>query len=366
MQRKLCLLCGIISIFGMEARAAKTILEQTFEDSDGGWMTYGQGGELRVTRDAANVKTGRGALEFEYQIASKQIAVAIFPIFDISLAPMKSLRFWLKTDSATPVAVLLSERKPDGGDYTAVVWSPKNVWQQIELTPDQFALNEGPKDPKDPDGRLDLDEVQAVGILDLSQYLNTLPENPKLPLWIERHTGTHRLYIDDFQVLSEAPPPDKPRDYIGWFTLGGAQLSLESSGKPVPGRAVKAEYDQAEGHFVLLMQLLAGVDLHKADRLALDLASDKKATVVISLEKKNPGGPAPRYTTMVEIPGGRQVAHEEIPLADFKLDENGPKDPYPKLDGSKIKTVSLLDITAALTHETARNTIWLGSVRGLP
>lgn len=365
MTRKLPVLCGLLCILGIEANAAKVILEQTFEDSDGGWMTYGQGGDLRVTHNAGYVKAGKGALEFEYQIAPKQIAVAIFPLFDVSLGAMKALRFWLKTDSATPVAVLLSERKP-GGDYTAVVWSPKDTWQQIELRTEQFALNEGANDPKDPNGKLDLDEIQAIGILDLSQYLNMLPENPKLPLVIERHSGTHRFFVDDFQVLSEAAAAGTPADYLDWFTLGGAQLSLDRSGKSIAGRALEAEYDQAEGRFVLLMHFLAGIDLSKAGRLRLDIASDKKATMVVSLEKKNPGGPAPRYNATIEVPGGRQLTHKEIPFADFKLDENGPKDSDQRLDTTKLKTVSLLDITGAVTHETVKNTIWIGSVRGLP
>lgn len=365
MTRNLPLLCGILCILATEGKAAKVILEQTFEESDGGWMTYGQGGELRVTHNAGNVKTGKGALEFEYLIAPKQIAVAIFPVFDVSLGGMKSVRFWLKTDSATPVAVLLSERKP-GGDYTAVVWSPKDTWQEIELRPGQFALNEGPKDPADPNGKLDLDEVQAVGILDLSQYLNMLPENPKLPLVIERHSGTHRLYVDDFQILSEAPAEGMAADYLDWFTLGGAQLSLERSGKPIAGRAVKAEYDQAAGRFVLFMHFLAGTDLGPARRLGLDITSDKKATMVVSLEKKNPGGPAPRFNATVEIPGGRQLTHREIPFADFKLDENGPQDRDRRLDPTKVKTVSLLDITGALSQEAVKNTIWIGTVRGSP
>ena len=359
----------------------RSLLEQTYEKTDFGWTALGANAQVRLTSEAARVKTGKAALALDYTIVPKQFGAAVLPVIDGSLARMKSLRFWLKTDSATPVAVILSEKKPGGGNYAAAVWSPKDTWQQIELTPDDFALNEGPNDPKDPDGKLDLDQIEGVGILDLGQLFAALNENPNSPIVVDKRSGPHTLYIDDFQALAEAPhtPPasaakklapqavvidDFHRPYLNWLTLGGAELSLNSSPNPLAQRALQVSYEQAESRYVLVLHSLASVDLRNTDRLVFDIASARDAQVVVSLEKRKPGsGQGPRYNTTVQVPGNQKPVHEAISFADFMLDENGPSDPEGKLDVSKLKTLSLVDITGTFSHEKQRNTIWIANIQ---
>src|SRR5271169_3161239 len=86
------------------------------------WVTMGSGGSIGTGAE--------GAVEFKYQLGTKQFAAAVLPADD-SVAKMKSLRFRAKTDHDTNVGVLLSERKPGGGNYVALFWSPANVWQTI-------------------------------------------------------------------------------------------------------------------------------------------------------------------------------------------------------------------------------------------
>src|SRR5260370_1242559 len=100
------------------------------------WIAMGAGG---------SVSTANGIVEFKYELGKKQFAAAVLPAGD-SVASMKSLRFRAKTDHDTTVGVLLSERKPGGGNYSATFWSPAGVWQQIELTPGDFELSDGPTD----------------------------------------------------------------------------------------------------------------------------------------------------------------------------------------------------------------------------
>ncbi len=358
----------------------RPLLDQTFEKRDGGWVALGGNAQARLTPEAARIKTGKAALALDYTIVPKQFAAAVLPVADGLLAGMKSLRFWLRTDSATPVAVILSEKKPGGGNYAAVVWSPKDTWQQIELAPDDFALNEGPNDPVDTNGKLDLDQIEGVGIIDLGQLFAALNENPSFPIAVERRSGRHTLYIDDFQALPEAPhrPPssatqavvpravvvdDFHRPYLNWLTLGGAELSLNTSGNPLARRALQVSYEQAEGRYVLITHPLAPADLRNTDRLVLEIASARDAQIVLSLEKRKPGsGQGPRYNATIEVPGNQKPVHEAISFADFKLDENGPADPEGKLDVSKLKTLSLVDVTGAFTHEKQKNTIWIADI----
>jgi hypothetical protein len=351
----------------------------TFAVKQSGWMALGTGGAIRLTLDAAHVKTGKPALAFDYKVAPNQFVAAVLPVGTGSLARMTQLKFWLKTDSSTAVGVILSEKKPEGGNYNAIVWSPKDTWQQIELTPEDFAPSEGPSDPKDPDGKLDLDQIEGVGIIDLGEMFVNLSGKPELPIAVDQVAGAHTLYVDDFQALAETPPAasskasasvvidDFHRPSLNWLTLGGAELSRSSSGNPLGGPALEARYQQLEGKFVVIAHPLGHVDLHDTGSLSFDIASNKDAQIVVALEKRKPGSnEGPRYNTSFQVPGNRQVVHKSIPFAEFQLDENSPADPEGKLNPDQIKTVSLLDITAAFSHEQQQNTLWLGQLRAEP
>ena len=99
--------------------AGPPILKHTFENGDSGWIHVGPNGAVRVTSDPANVKNGKSALEFDYEITGTGITLAALPLGTTSLAGMRALRFWLKTDSSTGIAVVLSEKTPGGGNYSA-------------------------------------------------------------------------------------------------------------------------------------------------------------------------------------------------------------------------------------------------------
>jgi hypothetical protein len=91
----------------------------------------------------------------------------------------------VKTDYPTSLAVVLSEK--GGGNYTALFWSSANRWQQIRLAPCDFSLGERDNDPPHPDGKLDLDQVQGVGVTDLGQLFGSTPANPALPIVVDRN-----------------------------------------------------------------------------------------------------------------------------------------------------------------------------------
>src|SRR5271165_7025929 len=148
------------------------------------WVAMGAGGSVN---EAAN-----GAVEFKYTLGKKQFAAAVLPVDD-SFASMKSLRFRARTDHDTTLGVLLGERKPGGGNYVALFWSPANVWQQVELTPADFDLSDGPNDPKDADGKLDLDQVEGVAIFDFAHFLEGSPDGEKIV--IAPGTGPHSILI---------------------------------------------------------------------------------------------------------------------------------------------------------------------------
>jgi hypothetical protein len=255
--------------------------------------------------------------------------------------------------------VILSEKEP-GGRYMASFWSPANTWQEIELTPADFIVNDGPGDPVDADGKLDTDSLQGVGIFDLAEFFGALPDNPDFPVIINRPSGTHTILLEDFQLLSTPRQPPSAgaidafdRNFLRWLTLGGMDLRLSVASNPLGMPALQAKYEQAEGQFAVLLRPLSNLDLAKATRLAFDIASEHESTLIISLESKQ----GERYNLTVYPPGGRERFHVNLKLSDFEG--------LGKLNPAKLKSLGITDITVASGGAPATNTIWIGKVETL-
>jgi hypothetical protein len=326
------------------------LLRQTFETGTDGWAAFGPG---------AAVHASNRTLALTYEPRPKQIGAAFLPASP-AFAHFGRLRFRARSDYDTALGVILSEKQPGGGRYLASFWSPANTWQDIELTPADFVVTDGPGDPVDADGKLDTDSLEGVGIFDLAGFFGALPENPDFPVIINRPSGTHTILIEDFQLLSTAGPSPGAgaidlfdRGFLRWFTLGGMELKLSASGNPLGMRALQAKYEQAEGQFQILLRPLSSFDLSKATRLEFDIASEKESTLVISLELKE----GARYNLTIYPPGGRESFHVNLKLSDFE--GSG------KLDPAKLKSLAITDITAAASGAPGTNTIWIGKVETL-
>ena len=107
------------------------------------------------------------------------------------------------------------------------------------------------------------------------------------------------------------------------------------------------------------------MDLTGATHIAFDIASEKPAHLVLSLEEKSDLPEGPRYNIDVEVPGGDKVVRRELALASFDPDETGPKDPNHRLDLDKLKTLSLANVTGAYTGEDSINTIRIGKIEAV-
>jgi hypothetical protein len=326
------------------------LLHLTFATGTSGWTALGQGGSVRAAG---------GALEFSYEVKAKQFALAVLPA-PPETAQLKRLRFRVKTDHDTALAVLLSERKPGGGNYTATFWSAGGAWQAIDLTPSDFNASDGPNDPVDADGRLDLDQVDGIGITDVAQFISAQPENPEFPVIVDRASGAHTLQLADFEIFGGSGAPARAalaidrfdRGYLEWITLGGVKLRLAGADNPLHMTALEAAYEQTQGHYGILLRRISHLDLSRANGLAFDIASKTDATVIVSLELKN----GRRFNQTIFPPGDREVFHVKLSFSDFEG--------AGKLDPAQLKSLALTDISAAEGGGQA-NTLWIGKVEGV-
>jgi hypothetical protein len=308
----------------------------------GGWMVMGEGGKI-VEKD--------GAIVFSYELQPKRMSLAVLPA-PPELARMQRIRFRLKSSADTPVALLLSERKPGGGNYTAIFWAPANAWQQVELTPADFALGDGPSDPRDSNGRLDLDQVEGVGFVDLAQIFLTQSEDPDVPIAVDRPSGPRSLEIANFEVVTApgAVPRRRAidtfdRGFVQWFSMGGVKLQLAPKANPVGAAAMQAVTAAQDGKFGLLMRRVANLDLAHAERLMFDMASDNDTTLIVSLEMKN----GHRFNQTIYPPGKREVFSVKLKLADFEGE--GVFDP------AQWKSIAIAEASGQ------PNTLWIGPMR---
>lgn len=311
----------------------------------------------------AQVKEDGKAVVLEYKIEPGQLGMAAMPAVNGELSSMKSIRFRVKTDRPTPVAVVLSETRPGGGDYAAVVWSPGDTWQPVELTPRDFALNDGPNDAKDADGKLDLDQLQGLAVLDVGQMFAGY--NLKMPIQVDKRSGKHTLRIEDFQILNDAPV-DAPaagvaidsfdRKQLNWFTLGGMELEQKE-------KLLEVRYQQSAASFQVLMRRLPTGKLAGMSKLVLDLASQKPAHLIIALERVETGA---RYNYTVDVAGGKELAHKEIPFREFEIDGNSRGKEDGGIDPAKVKSIVITDLQGMISGQKTRNILQIGPVFALP
>jgi hypothetical protein len=320
-----------------------------------GWTPLGEG---------TGVSGSAAALVLNYDVAPKKFTGAVMkPPADF--AHMRSIRFSVKSDHDTALGVLLSEKKP-GGNYAAWFWAPANVQQQVELTAADFSVTDGPGDPVDPDGKLDLDQVEGIGIFDMATFFLSMPANPDMPIAVTPSAGHHSLTVEGFGVTTGAGPSVRTtglldgfdRGFLDWVALGGMKLQLSAAGNPLGTRAMQASYSQQEGRMSLLVRRVGDPALAGAKRLSFDIASEHDVTLMVALEMKKPGGKGgegPRFSLPIYPPGGKEVFHVDLNLADFK----GPDGAF---DPGQWRSIAILDATAAEGGGEQENTIWIGKI----
>ena len=365
------LLAILFSFSALFAQQSQTVLKHTFDSGTEGWIMMGQNGSVKTSSEA---KAGAGALAFTYSLDAKGLSTAILPAGAGNLSSLGRIRFWIKADHDTSIAIILSEKKPSGGDYAAMFHAPKNVWQQVELALAEFSANDGPNDPVDSDGKLDPDQIEGIGFIDLAGFFNDLPEES--PMVVARKTGMHTLLIDEFEVLRGAaakPGQAKPggvlndgfdRGYSPWVTMGGMSLAPAApADNPLGAPALMASMKAVSGKLPILMRRTNGAGLAGTKRIAFDLASEHETTLALSIETKKAGSSqGPRYNFMVYPPEGRKVFRVDVSLADFEHDANSPEDPAGRIDASLIKSIAIGDISGLLGGAVADNKIWIGRI----
>jgi len=347
-----------------------------FEDGREGFQPFGPTAKISLTREADNVKQGHAALRFDYQVAPEQLNAMLLTGEVGAAANIKSFRFWVKADYETNLVMVLQEH--ESGRYMAQFHAPANQWQRVELGLKDFMLSNDKDDPKDPNGKLDMDMVEAVAIGDLSQlFVQAKDENLKKLFGVK--TGPHAFFLDDFWASDQALPPTPGVDaqdpaiidaftapQLAWLMVNGTRLvrvtsqELAAQGAPntVRERGLQAQYHQNAGVPVGLLRGVAPGQLKDMVALKFTVATEKPLVLLVQLEEKSGG----KYNTTIDLPGQQKPMDIRlVPKLFGKADDS--KDDNNRLDLDQVKQIVFLDLTSLLGQGDGDNQLWLSNLR---
>jgi hypothetical protein len=338
------------------------LVNQTFKDGPEGWVGMGDTAKLSVSHDLGIALPGAGALKFDYTIAKNTFgALSLMTPLD-SWTKAKSFKFRVRSDNSTLVAVTLQEQ--DGGRYSSIIQLPKDTWQTVELSTSDFILGQDANDPKDPDGKLDMDKVTSMSLIDIAEFLVST-DNAALTSLFNIKQGAHTLYFDSFTVGTDPIPADTASSgstvqletfahpQLSWISLGGTKLS-HGDGKPLTGIALRADYHQTPGKPALLNHPLPSWTFTGTKMLSFDIASAQAATLIVQLEQVDGG----KYNMTIDVPAGSTPQHKKLLLDAFtRGDDSTDKDT--KLHLALIKSIAIIDVSGMMTQADKDNTLWL-------
>lgn len=364
----LSILCAGSAVLGAQTPPqvpSEPLVKQDFKDGDGGWKTFGPTASVSVSHETPVVAPGDGALKFGYTVKKGDINALVFPVQVGTLTRAKSLKFRVHTDAQTVMAVMLQEQ--DGGRYIAICMAPKNSWQPVELSTDDFWLSDGPNDPKDPDGKLDMDKVNAIVVTDLAQMFEQ-SDDEALKSIFGIQPGDHSLYLDDFSVSSnevQTVVSSKGSDIVletfshpqlAWFPLGGGDLVRATDG-PSAGTWLKDSYRQSPGKFALISHAIPAGTLSGARSLSVDVASQQPARLIVQIEQTDGG----KYQFPIDLEGGPMPKHSVLSFDSF-TPSGDSRIPSGKPDMAKVKTIMILDASGILSQADHDNVLWVAGL----
>lgn len=361
------LTCLCLMLCSPLAFAEQTLLSQTFEEELGNWASLTPTGKVSLTHDKAHIKEGKGALQFDYGLRKGEMNALYFPLEKAAFAKATALQFWIKSNTGSVFAVMLEER--DGGRYLATFHVPKEQWQKVELTPEEFALASNEGDPKDPNGKLDMDQVERIGVIDMAQIFIQGDEN--IAQLFGLMEGARVYHIDSLVATDGVLPKSTSRTgevltldthvrpQLSWLTIGGVTLN-RSEGKPLEGTGIEAKYRHAPGKIGAMVKSFAVGKLKDAKQIGFSVASQNPIQLVVQVEEKSGG----KYNTVVAVKGNSERTDVVLNLADFKPAQDS-KDNNDHLDTDQIFQIVLIDLTGAMEQVERDNTLWLNHLHAI-
>ncbi len=375
----LCLWCALllIPVSAQPLVEPEVVQYWDFEQMADPWVSLNPQAIVGLTAAQDDVLAGTSSLEVKYLFRAVNTGMegilngsAVVPL--PGGAPgMAGISLWFKSSKTT--TALVGGRENGGGAYMAPFFAPAGMWQQVTLGLDDFyPMDEMP----DPNGKLDPEQLEGLGVVDASGFLSTLLG--KLPV-AGFEPGARRMYLDEVKLLAVAPeketvpyPLEGPapvvldscdREAIRWIVVGGRDWkAIREADEPNDQGAgtghYRFEYTLPGGTLVAWLKPVRQGQLADTKALHLALRAGQKLTLMVSVEEKGKA----RYAQQIEANAGDEWTYLTIPWDDLSLEKDS-KDDNGKLDPEQITLLTLADPSGlAGEPEDYKRVLWLNGV----
>jgi hypothetical protein len=284
----------------------------------------------------------------------------------------KKLDFWIRGTAQTVVGLAVGEA--DGSSYRLSIHVPPHEWTHVSANLSEIPLDENGTDEN---GKLDPDQVNHIGLLDLGTFLVNAPggalavQQGQRQLWLDglrfspetsvqaagvvKAGTTSSLLIDNFEADGTRWMP--ARITFGpqlAFEIFPAETSLKIMTEAAApgdaktptdpgGKGLRYSYKRGAMEVFALTRNIQSPEMAKATRLRISVRASQKSLLVIMVKEKDDS--EYNHTIMPDQSEGWQsldVALSELALGNDSKDENN------QLDPGQIKDITILDGSALL------------------
>lgn len=296
-----------------------------FEQSElsGAWTTTAPEGKLAITRDRANVREGRGALELTWEATEGRLAIVSVGPVSFEGRP-RSLRLSVKLSEQAPVMYGVGEA--NGVSYQGYLYTPGGIWHDLEISLRDLMLSEGCIDPS---GRLDVREIDTITIGDLSNISGESGE----ALGIK--SGRQQMWIDNVELSEELAPSrssrgrdgeiiidDFKREPILCLPIGAPRLSLVEGPGDDDTSALRVDYQRGGHRWVGFVGAVGHLNLSGKSRICLRVRAEEEAPLQMVLEERN----GAKYVARHRLDPSKGWYEVRLPFDRFTLDPQTPDD----------------------------------------
>ncbi len=313
------------------------------------WTSTAPEAALSITRETANVRSGKGALEFSWQATEGRLAILTVTPIALQERP-RSLRLSIKLEGPSPVMYGVCEA--DGSCYQGYLYSPGGVWHDMEVDLDELMLSEATQDE---DGRLDVDEINGIMVADVSN----LDGEAGASLGIK--SGRQRLWLDDVALTDALAPhrssrgpddeaiiDDFEREPLLALPVGGPSLTLVAGPGDGDTSALRIEYDRSHYPWAGFVAAVGYLDLSDRMGICLRLRAEQAGPLTVVLEERD----GSKYVARHRLDPSKGWYSQCVPFAKFKADP-ATTDENAQLDLDQLRVViPVLDTKRAELDES--------------
>lgn len=319
-----------------------------FESSLDGWVVLGQQGSVSRVTDKGLARRGQGALAYRYEVAEGAVQVLLSPLQGASLAGAQFLVLSVKPSELS--TVLLSLEEQGGGRWTAPAVVLPGTWNDLKIPLASFVLAQGADDPVDPNGRLDLERVRQISVLDAAAML--VAQSERTARMFSVPLGSRRMLIDDIGFAKDggaatgqsdtSSTSSTPRrvDRLAQTGFGGMALGIKDIRRVSnqgPGH-VAMEYAKGPGLVMTWMQPVSPGTFRPGDVVQLTLGASMATELVFKVEQAN----GDKFETRLNVAANGSPQTIRVALADLeRSDDSGSRRSQAKPE--EITQIVLLD-----------------------